>query len=135
MAKKKTENKHTVKSVTAVFLGFVTVVILSTVTDMILESIGIFPPPDKNGLFIGWMLLLALVYRCLYTVVGGYITGRLAPSNPRKHIKVLGIIGTFAGILGIIAGWNLSDHWYPIALAVTAFPCIWFGGVLAEKKK
>lgn len=120
------------KSILAVVAGFLTVAILSTLTDMILEGIGIFPPPSENGLYVTWMLVLALVYRSIYAVVGGYITASLAPANPKKHVMVLGILGTLGGIGGVIAGWNLSAHWYPIALAVTAYPLVWYGGKLKK---
>ena len=123
--------KITFKSIVAVGLGFITVAVLSIVTDSILESLGIFPSLG-TGLFIPWMLVVALVYRCIYTVIGGYVTAKLAPSNPMKHVIILGIIGTFAGIGGVIFGWNLSPHWYPIAIVVTAFPLIYLGGKLGK---
>lgn len=124
--------KHNLKSIGAVFAGFLVVVILSVVTDTILEKTGIFPPPT-NGLFVTWMLLLALLYRSIYTVIGGFVTAWLAPGNPKKLVMILGIVGTIAGTLGVIAGWNLSAHWYPIALAVTAYPLTWLGGKLKTK--
>jgi hypothetical protein len=80
------------------------------------------------------MLVVAFVYRSLYTAVGGYITASLAPSNPLKHVLVLAILGTIGGIMGVIVGWNLSDNWYPIAIAVTGFPLVWYGGKLRLKK-
>jgi hypothetical protein len=122
------------KSIGAVFAGFIFVMVSHTGTDFILEKVGIFPPPDQ-GLFITWMLLVALAYRMFFTVIGGAITAALAPQNPMKHVAVLGIIGTVGGIAGIFAGWNLSAHWYPIALAVTAFPCVWLGGTLVKKNR
>lgn len=121
------------KSVLAVIAGFFTVVILSIATDAILESAGIFPSPTA-GLFVTWMLALALFYRTVYTVLGGYVTARLAPSNAKTHVCILGVIGTLAGIGGIVAGWNLSQHWYPIALAVLAYPSVWLGGKLSKKQ-
>lgn len=66
------------KSIGAVLVGFFTVVVLSIGTDRILESAGIFPPP-MGGLFVTWMLTLALLYRTIYTVLAGYITAKLAP--------------------------------------------------------
>ena len=79
------------------------------------------------------MLALALFYRTVYTVAGGYVTAKLAPQNPMKHVMILGVIGTLAGIGGIVAGWNLSQHWYPIALAVLAYPSVCLGGKLKMK--
>lgn len=126
---------NTFKSIIAVAVGFLTVVVLSMGTDWFLEQVGVFPPPSEQGLFVTWMLVLALVYRTIFTIAGGYVTARLSPSNPSKHVMILGIIGTLAGIGGVVAGWNLSDHWYPIALAVLAYPSVWFGGNLFLKRQ
>jgi hypothetical protein len=122
------------KSIGAVFAGLLVVVVLSIGTDKILEMVGILPPPSEAGLFVTWMLALALFYRSIYTVFGGWVTAKLSPLKPMAHVSVLGILGTIGGILGVIAGWNLSAHWYPIALAVTAFPLIWIGGKLSRPK-
>ena len=124
--------KNTLKSIGAVVAGFVTVVILSLLTDTILEQLGVFPPIG-TGLFVTWMLVLAFVYRSIYAVVGGYVTASLAPDRPMRHVTILGVIGIIGGTLGVIAGWDLSAHWYPIALAVTAFPLTWWGGKLKTK--
>lgn len=122
----------TIKSIGAVLAGFLTVVILSIATDAVLESTGVFPPPT-GGLFVTWMLILAFVYRSLFTFLGGYVTASLAPNRPMRHVAVLGVLGTIGGIAGVIFGWNLSDHWYPILLAVTAFPFVWIGGRMRNR--
>src|SRR5882757_4335898 len=118
---------NTFKSIWAVFAGILVNVILSTATDYVLELAGIFPPAS-GGLFITWMLALALGYRMIYAVLGGYATAWLAPQNPMKHVWILAYIGIALGCLGVVVGWNLSQHWYPIALAVTAIPCTLLGG-------
>ena len=123
-------NKNTFKSIGAILAGMITIVALSVGTDSVLESVGIFPPPDQ-GLFISWMLMLALVYRSVFAVAGGYVTARLAPIQPMRHVFLLGIIGVVASIFGTIAGWDLSAHWYPILLVLTALPCTWLGGKLS----
>lgn len=123
-----------IKSIIAVVAGFLTVVLLSIGTDKVLESTGIFPPPSDMGLFVPWMLALALLYRTIYTVAGGYVTAMLAPQNPMKHVWVLAILGQIGGIAGVVAGWNLSAHWYPIAIAVLAIPSVWIGGWLRTRK-
>jgi len=64
---------------------------------------------------------LALVYRCVYTIAAGYISARLAPRNPMRHVWVLGFIGLVMAVAGVIgtSGMDLGPRWYPIALAVT----------------
>lgn len=117
------------KSTMAVLAGFITVVILSTGTDFILEGAGVFPPQTDPGAYTGLMLFWALVYRCLYTIAGGYVTAHLAPDRPIRYAVILGIIGTVAGTAGVIFSWELTPHhWYPILIAVTALPCTWLGG-------
>lgn len=118
------------KNVGAVVAGFLVVVVLSVVTDAILEALGVFP----GGTLGTGLLALAFLYRSLYTVLGGYVTACLSPLPSRKNnVIALGILGTLGGIMGVVAGWNLSEHWYPIALAVTAFPFVWLGGKLKMK--
>ncbi len=97
-------NKNIFKSIGSVFAGFVAIV-LSIVTDIVLESTGIFPPPDQP-FFVWWMLLLALAYRSVYGILGGYITGKLAPDKPMLHTIILATIGTVLGTLGSIANWD-----------------------------
>lgn len=124
----------TVKKVGSVFAGFLTVVILSVATDSVLEYAGIFPSPAEQGLFVTWMLALAFFYRSVYAVAGGYVTAALSPERPDRQVMALAILGTAGGIGGVIYGWNMSDHWYPIALAVTAYPLTTFGGRMQMKK-
>jgi len=122
-------NKNTFKSIGAVLAGVITIVALSAGTDFVLESLGIFTPPDQ-GFFTPWMLMLALVYRSIYAVAGGYVTAILAPDRPMRHAIILGIIGIVASTVGAVVAWDLSAHWYPIALVITALPCTWLGGKL-----
>ncbi len=126
--------KNTFKSIGAVLAGFVTVVVLSTGTDFILETLGVFPPLTEPQSYTWLMLMFALIYRSMYTVAGGYITARLAPDRPIRHAIILGIVGIVAGTVGVIVAWNLSpQHWYPIALIIAALPCTWLGGKLKTK--
>lgn len=125
--------KQKFRSIAAILAGMIIIIVLSIITDLLLENLGIFPPPDK-GLFITWMLALALLYRCVYAVIGGYITALLAPIDSMRHVILLGIIGTFLSIIGVIVGWNLSAHWYPIALVITALPCTYLGGKLKKEQ-
>jgi len=119
------------RSVLAVLAGVVFVVAASTGTDIALEQT-VLPqlnspnaPPE--------LLALALAYRTLFGVVGGWIAARLAPSRPMTHALVLGAIGTLAALAGVIVAWSFGQHWYPIALVVLALPQSWLGGRLAAR--
>jgi hypothetical protein len=119
------------RSTGAVLAGFFAVAILSLVTDQLLHVLKIYPPWGEP-MYDPGLNLLALAYRIVYTVFGGYLAARLAPRNPMRHVVVLAVIGLVMGITGVIAtsDLELGPRWYPIALAVTAFPCTWLGGVL-----
>lgn len=127
-------SKNIPKSIGAVLAGFIVVVILSIGTDIILETLGILPPQTQPEAYVWWMLLVALIYRTIYTVMGGYVTAKLSPQRPMKHAVILGILGTVAGTAGAAANWNLGNHWYPVALAVLALPSTWWGGKLYAKR-
>ncbi|NOT76794.1 MAG: hypothetical protein HOP08_17855 [Cyclobacteriaceae bacterium] len=122
----------TLKSIGAILAGMITIVLLSIATDYILESNDIFPTREEGKLST-WMLALALLYRTVYGIAGGYVTAKLSPSDPMRNAFILGCIGTALSIVGIVIGWDLSDHWYPIALALTALPSVWVGAKFATQ--
>ena len=119
------------RSAAAILLGFAAVVVLSLGTDQVLHELKVYPPwgepMDDTGL-----LLLALTYRIIYTVAGGYIAARLAPGAPMRHAVILGLIGLVPGTAGIFAAavTDLGPLWYPVVLDLSGLPCCWLGGVL-----
>lgn len=125
------------RSIAAVLIGFFSVAVFSLVTDQVLHVLQVYPPwgepmwdPKLNA--------LALAYRTVFTILGGYITARLAPHKPMKHVVIVGIIGTIAGIAGAITAITMADlgpAWYPIALAVTGFPAVWIGGLIYTRRQ
>ncbi len=119
------------KSIGAIFLGFLTVVILSIGTDAILHKFNIFP---DGAVFSYSLLLLALFYRTVYTVLGGYVTATLAPERPMKHAIILGFVGLVAGTAGAIANADLGPAWYSWGLVVLALPSVWLGARLKGNK-
>ncbi len=125
---------NTLKSVGAILAGMIFIVISHSVTDLILESIGVFPPAGQGHL-ITWMAVTATIYRSIFTVAGGYVTAALAPSRPILHAVILGLIGLVIGTAAAIytIPMNLGPAWYPIALAVLGLPCTWLGGKLKTR--
>jgi hypothetical protein len=123
------------RSFVAVLAGFVAVAVLSLATDQVLHVLNVYPPWGEP-MWDPMLNLLALTYRTIFTIAGGYITATLAPREPMRHVFILGCIGTVFGVLGAVTSITMTDlgpDWYPILLAVTGFPAIWIGGVLRTR--
>lgn len=115
-----------------VLAGFIAVVVVTTVTDVVLHALGVFPAwgqPMADHLF-----LLALGYRTAYAVLGGYIAARLAADRPMFHAVLLGTLGLVLGAAGAVAtvgrGPEFGPVWYSLLVSATALPCSWAGGRL-----
>ena len=123
------------RSIGAVLAGLVAVVVLSIGMDAILEAVHVLPPPNKP-LWDPGLNVLALSYRLVAAIVGGWVTARLAATAPRGHALALAILGFIPGLLGVIIPWSmeLGPHWYPIALAALSPPAIMLGGWLAARR-
>jgi hypothetical protein len=122
------------RSAAAVLGGLVAVFVLSLGTDQVLHTLQVFPPWGQPMYEMG-LLLLALAYRIVYGVVGGYIAARLAPRNPMRHALALGVVGLVLSTAGAIGMRDLGPSWYPIALVLTALPCAWLGGALHRAQR
>jgi hypothetical protein len=110
----------------------VAVVALSVGTDLVMHRLGVFPPAGQP--MYDWrLLLLAFAYRSVYGILGGYVVARLAPYAPMAHALVSGGIGLIVSTIGVVAKWNAGPHWYPVALALTALPYSWIGGLLERR--
>jgi hypothetical protein len=127
----RTHSRRLGRSIAAVFLGFLVVFVLSLGTDQVLHVLNVYPPWGQP-MFDTGLYVLALTYRSVYTVIGGYVTAKLAPHSPMRHVWTLGIIGFFVAIAGAIATipMKLGPTWYPIVLALIGLPCVWLGGIL-----
>jgi hypothetical protein len=119
-----------------VIAGIVTAVVLTLVTDLVLQRMGFFASagqPARDG-----PLAVATLYRIVYGVLGSYVSARLASDRPMWHAMIPGILGFVVSIVGAAATWHrgaeFGPHWYPVALIVTALPCAWLGGWLRERQ-
>lgn len=121
------------RSIGAVIAGLLFIFVTHTAMDIIMHTTGVFPPlgepmtdPGEYG--------IALAYRIVLSVIGCYIAAWLAPHHPLRHALILGGIGVLLSTAGAVAMWDLGNHWYPIALILTALPCAWLGGWWREKQ-
>ena len=120
------------RSIWAVVAGVLVIIVVTTLVDIVLHLLGVFPPLDQpiNDSLAG----VATAYRIVISIGGAWLTARLAPGKPMKHAMILGCVGLVLGLVGVVATWNrgLGPRWYPIALAVLAIPQCWAGGKLFE---
>jgi hypothetical protein len=123
------------RSVGAVVAGILFIVVVTTLVDEVLHIVGVYAPWGQ-ALDHGDSAI-ALSYRLVIGILGGWLTARLAPRNPIRHVVTLGLIGTAMAALGLMVTWNLDlgPHWYPISLVVTGLPLSWLGGKLYERRR
>jgi hypothetical protein len=119
-------------SILAVLAGVLFIIVVTTLVDVVLHTIGVYPP--MNQPINDALALLATAYRIVISVAGAWLTARLAPNKPMRHAMILGVVGTVLGLVGVVATWNLGlgPRWYAIALAVLAVPQCWLGGRIYE---
>jgi hypothetical protein len=122
------------KSIRAVIAGVLFTMAVTTLLDIVLHVVGVYPPIYQrigNGL-----ALLASAYRLPIGIAGAWITARIAPSHPMRHALVLGVIGLILSVVGVVTTWNmdLGPRWYPISLAALALPEAWLGAKLCERR-
>ena len=118
----------------AIAVGFLVTALASTGSDAVMHATGVFrdtPREMSHSLFA-----LAAAYRTLFTIAGGFVTARLAPDKPMRHVWILAGIGLLAGLAGVAIYYSagvgeLGPSWYAIAIPVEAIPCVWAGGRLA----
>src|SRR5438093_257416 len=122
------------KSIWPVVAGVLFIIVVTTLVDVVLHAVGVYPPMNQR---LGDSLaVLATAYRVVISIGGAWLTARLAPHKPMKHALILGVVGTVLGLVGVVATWNagLGPRWYPISLAVLAIPQCWVGGKLYEMR-
>lgn len=122
------------RSVAAIAAAIALNVVLSLGTDQLFHTLGVYPPWGEP-MYDPSLNVLALAYRVVFGIVSGYVGARLAPYAPMRHAATLGGIAVVLSALGVVAALtqDLGPAWYPIALAVVAFPSVWLGAVLHER--
>ena len=122
------------KGIGAIVVSIIFIFVTHSGTDLILEKLGIFTPPNVP-FDTPWMLVTATLYRSSFTFAAGYLVAAIAPKPKMRYVIILGVIGTLLGLAGVwvVYNYQLGPMWYPIALMVLGFPCTYFGGKLRTK--
>ena len=96
------------RSTGAIVVGFLSVAVLSLATDQVLHVAGVYPPWGEP-MYDTSLNLLALSYRTLYTILGGYITATMAPHAPMRHVLVVAVLGSVVATAGAIAAIRMAE--------------------------
>jgi hypothetical protein len=126
-------NKSIFKSILAIIAGFALGAILSIGTDFLLDKLGIMSMENfkQNSITI---ILLVILYRFTFNVIGCYLTAKMAPNKPMTHVIIIGIIGTVLSFLGSFAMWDKAVPFYNITIILIALPSALLGGQLFVKR-
>jgi hypothetical protein len=122
------------RSVGAVVAGLLANVIFAGIADQILHWLGVFPPWGQMT-YEPVPYVLAVTYRAVFGVAGGYITARLAARAPMRHAVALGVVGLVVCLGGVVAAVvsNLGPVWYAVLLFVIAMPVSLLGAKIYTK--
>lgn len=124
------------RSMAAVALGFLVLGGLAIATDAALRLAGLFP--DAAAMSTP-LLALAVSYRMLFTVAGGFVTAHLAPAKPLVHAVVLGFVSSVIVLVGSAAvarqAPGSTPVWYPMAILAATMPCAGLGGLLRLQRE
>lgn len=121
------------KSIGSIFAGFLIGAILSIGTDVALNGAGLMNMANFKENSSG-IILIVIMYRFIFNIVGCYVTAKLAPNKPMKHVLIIGIIGTIFAILGSAAMWDKAVVWYNISIILISMPSAWIGAKLYMKR-
>lgn len=127
----------TARSILAIGAALLANAALSLGVDQLLHTFAVYPPwgepmlaPELN--------VLALSYRLAFGVGAGWLVARLAPRAPIGHAVLLGVVATILstiGAAGALTRGNLGPAWYPIVLAILAYPSVRLGAEVHERAR
>lgn len=129
----------------AVAVAVVANAVVSTATDQLFHELGVFPPwgqpmPDAGD------NALALGYRTVFAVLGGYLAaalaarfaGREAAGAPMRAALAFGAVGLVLSALGAavtLTQFDWGPAWYPLLLVAVALPAAGLGGALHRRRR
>jgi hypothetical protein len=122
-----------VKIILGVIVGFVATAVLSTGTDFVFISAGLFPHYGEPFLD-DKILILPSVYRAAFQVLGAYLACTVAKDKAKTTVWIIGILGSFFWLLGSFLNAEMAPMWYGILGAVLSIPTVLAGLKIYESR-
>jgi hypothetical protein len=117
------------RSSRAVITGLVVTAVLTLAGFSAARGLGLIVPgtlPTENNFFLFNLCIM------MFIMIGGYVTARLAPHDPKNHALSLGTVLT---IIGLAASLTLTfadygPDWFGWTILLSGLPFAWLGAKL-----
>lgn len=125
--------KSVFRSVFAVLAGSIAIGITALGSDYVL---GLLIPSAFNNqgrMPQSSLLLFMTAYSVVFSVLGGYITARLAAKAPMAHVLALAILQLIGGLASAMQMGGSVPQWFEVLIVTLPLPAILLGGQLHKK--
>jgi hypothetical protein len=125
--------KHVIpyRLILSIIAGIATTMLLTIITDEVLNLLGKHPPLFKPILDDS-LVQLVLVYHSLYAIIGAFVTAKIAKNQSRTAVLILGTKELFMWLVGMFILYDHSPTWYNVTKALLGIPLAFIGGRLYE---
>lgn len=122
------------RSILAVLAGWLTTGILVVCFDLVLRKV--LPNDYRDGQIPpDWVSAMVLTTSALFSIPAGWVTAKVARTDPSRHVVYLVLWGLLMGIVSAVMSWNQIQWWYHIGLIILWGPMVLLGGRLAAGRK
>ena len=122
------------RSIAAVLAGLCSIFVVLLAVDAMVPILfpDAFSGPEGGG--AASVLLLTTTYIAASTVLGGYITARVAPNRPTGHALILGVLVLGLAAAGTALAWASAPVWHHALTLAFVLPFVWLGGYLRTRR-
>lgn len=122
------------RSILAVLAGWLTTGVLVVCFDLVLRKV--LPDDYRDGQIPpDWVTAMVLATSALFSIPAGWVTAKMARTDPSRHVVYLVLWGLLMGIVSAVMAWNQIQWWYHIGLILLWVPMVFLGGRLAAGRK
>jgi hypothetical protein len=75
--------------------------------------------------------LAAIIWGCVFALVAGWLTARIAPRRPATHAAILAALIATGALVSIVTS-PPGAIWSQVSALIAMAPCAWLGGLRAK---
>lgn len=76
--------------------------------------------------------IAAIIWGCVFALVAGWLTARIAPRRPATHAAILAALIATGAVVSLVAS-PPGAIWSQVSALVAMAPCAWLGGRVAAR--